>query len=131
MPSLPHSVTGAVDQKKVRVYFADRGMTKHWNERRGTEPRYFGGWYWYIENEQGRAETQENGPFKTKSAAQRDAYVKLQLRALTAQTSQVRGSNVVSIPQYAQGSGASRLGHMSATPHRGLDRQLRRLGVRR
>jgi hypothetical protein len=109
MPALPKNVVGAVDRKKVKVYFADRTMTKFWNERRNRDDlRFFGGWYWYIETN-GRAEETENGPYKTESAAYRDAFLSLSLRRLRDEelTTQIRGTGVVKAPQAATQSEAS------------------------
>lgn len=48
------------------------------------EPLRYGGWYW-MRKQQGRiTETDEDGPFRSESAAIRDAFVKLQLRAVAA-----------------------------------------------
>lgn len=79
---LPNSVLYAVQQAGVEVYYADRNTTKAWNSNkiRG-EPVQFGGWYWHRVKKGRVVETDENDvPFRTKSAAIRDAYVKLQLR---------------------------------------------------
>lgn len=110
MPALPKNVVGAVDKKRVRVYFADRTQTKFWNERRGKEDlRYFGGWYWYIETN-GKASETENGPYKTESAAYRDAFLDLSLERLRDDelTTQIRGYGVIKAPAAATQSGAAR-----------------------
>lgn len=71
----------AVKKAGVSVYYADRKTTKLWNELRGKdEPLVYGGWYW-LRKQKGRVtEMDEDGPFKSESAAIRDALIKLQLR---------------------------------------------------
>jgi hypothetical protein len=78
---LPDRFIEIVKKSGVQVYFADRTTTKVWNGTRlGGEPLRYGGWYW-MRSKKGRVvETDEDGPFRTESAAIRDAYVKLQLR---------------------------------------------------
>lgn len=70
----------AVKKAGVRVYFASRNTTKVWNGTRlEGEPLRYGGWYW-MRSQRGRVtETDEDGPFRSESAAIRDAFVKLQL----------------------------------------------------
>lgn len=70
-----------VKKAGVQIYYADRRTTKVWNGTRlRNEPLRYGGWYW-MRSKKGRVvETDEDGPFRTMSAAIRDAYVKLQLR---------------------------------------------------
>ena len=70
-----------VKKAGVTVYFASRNTTKVWNQSRlSEEPLRYGGWYW-MRTQRGRVtETDEDGPFRTESAAIRDAFVKLQLR---------------------------------------------------
>lgn len=70
-----------VKKAGVRVYFASRNTTKVWNGTRlEGEPLRYGGWYW-MRSQRGRVtETDEDGPFRSESAAIRDAFVKLQLR---------------------------------------------------
>lgn len=79
---LPDSVIEAVHKAGVEVYYADRHTTKLWNSLRlkGETLRY-GGWYWIRKKKNRITETDEDGPFKSESAAIRDAFVKLQLRA--------------------------------------------------
>jgi hypothetical protein len=78
---LPDSVLTTVKKAGVRVYYADRRQTKLWNGNRDRdEPAFFGGWYWHRVQGGRVVETDEEGPFRTESAAVRDAYVKLQLR---------------------------------------------------
>lgn len=78
---LPDSFIASVKKAGVKVYFASRNTTKVWNQSRlAQEPLRYGGWYW-MRTQRGRVtETDEDGPFRTESAAIRDAYVKLQLR---------------------------------------------------
>jgi hypothetical protein len=78
---LPDSLTEAVKKAGVSVYFASRNTTKVWNEiRLKGEPLRYGGWYW-MRTHRGRVtEADEEGPFRTESAAIRDAFIKLQLR---------------------------------------------------
>lgn len=78
---LPDSFIQTVKKAGVKVYFASRNTTKVWNQSRlSDEPLRYGGWYW-MRVQRGRVtETDEDGPFRTESAAIRDAFVKLQLR---------------------------------------------------
>lgn len=78
---LPDGIIDAVRVAGVQIYFADRRVTKIWNDKRddGT-PINYGGWYW-NRTEKGRVvDTDEEGPFRSRSAAIRNAYMKLQLR---------------------------------------------------
>ncbi|CAB4150158.1 hypothetical protein UFOVP562_45 [uncultured Caudovirales phage] len=78
---LSNRVTGAVDNAGVEIYFADRHTTKVWNGLRlQGEPLRYGGWYWMRKSKGRIVQADEDGPFRTESAAIRDAYVKLQLR---------------------------------------------------
>lgn len=77
---LPDDVQHRVKKAGITVYYADRRITKLWNkDRLKGEPCQYGGWYW--QKVQGRRimETDTDGPFRSESAAIRDAYVKLQL----------------------------------------------------
>lgn len=78
---LAQIVIDKVKKKGVRIYFADRRITKNWNAHKNEgEPSYFGGWYW-ERTEKGRVVAMdEEGPFRSESAAIRDAYSKLQIR---------------------------------------------------
>lgn len=79
---LTNSVLLAVKKAGVTVYRADRRMTKLWNrERIDGEPVQFGGWYWHVTAKGRVTITDKDGPFTSQSAAIRDAFVKLQLRA--------------------------------------------------
>ena len=79
---LSDEIIEAVKHGGVVVYFADRTTTKVWNKSRVSgEPIQYGGWYWHR-TEKGRVvETDTEGPFRSESAAIRDAYIKLQLRS--------------------------------------------------
>lgn len=79
---LSDAVKAALVKAGVSAYFADRTMTKTWNEHRGEgEPLMYGGWYWERMS-RGKIVAQDtDGPFTSESAALRDAFVKLQLRA--------------------------------------------------
>lgn len=78
---LPGKIVETVEKEGISVYYAGRHTTKVWNSLRlRDEPLRYGGWYW-VRKKRGRiVETDEDGPFRTESAAIRDAYVKLQLR---------------------------------------------------
>lgn len=78
---LSNTVLQAVRKNGVEVFYADRHTTRVWNSLRlRGEPLRYGGWYW-LRKAKGRVvEADEDGPFRTESAAIRDAYVKLQLR---------------------------------------------------
>lgn len=78
---LPDAILEAVKSARVDVFEANRGTTQWWNERRSRdEPRYFAGWYWVRKDRRNKVDSEQYGPFKTQSAAIRDAFVKLQLR---------------------------------------------------
>lgn len=101
---LPDEAYRMVEQRKVKVFFANREMVSYWNQNRlGGELRYYTGWYWYIEGNSGRAESQEHGPFHSRSAAYRDASVKLQVRVPEKKpepkTVQITGSGTVTPSQ--------------------------------
>jgi hypothetical protein len=69
MASLTNALIDATTEK-VRVVYMNRGIAKVWNSsksRRGDEPAVFCGYYWINGREEG-------GPFKTYSAALRDAW---------------------------------------------------------
>lgn len=77
---LPDEVLSAVENAQVQVYFADRRTTKVWNKTRlSGDPIQYGGWYWHRTYRGKVVETDTEGPFRSESAAMRDAYVKLQL----------------------------------------------------
>lgn len=78
---LPDSIITVVKKSGVKVYFASRNTTKVWNGARlNGEPLRYGGWYW-LRQQRGRVtDVDEDGPYRSESAAIRDAFVKLQLR---------------------------------------------------
>lgn len=80
---LSNELLTSVKKSGVKVYFATRKTTKIWNSGRlSGEPLRYGGWYW-MRTQRGRVtEMDEDGPFRSESAAIRDAFVKLQLRVL-------------------------------------------------
>lgn len=68
MPALRTEVINRT-ARKVQITYIDRHVAKWWNARRkAAECATFTGWYWF------KGRTDEAGPFKTKSAAIRDAY---------------------------------------------------------
>lgn len=78
---LSHAVIEAARKHGVKVYYADRRITQFWNNGRDKgEPVMFGGWYWQRQTGGRVIETDENGPFRSESAAIRDAWKTLQLR---------------------------------------------------
>lgn len=78
---LPDKVLEATKKAGIITYFADRRITKVWNsEKDNGEPVRYGGWYWYREVKRRVISTDEEGPFRSQSAALRDAYIKLQIR---------------------------------------------------
>jgi hypothetical protein len=78
---LSNAVLDAVRKGGVEVYFADRHTTRVWNGLRlQGEPMRYGGWYWVRKSKGRVVAADEDGPFRTESAAIRDAFVKLQLR---------------------------------------------------
>ena len=78
---LSDEVLAAVETAGVQTYFADRNITKYWNDlREDGSPVQFGGWYWQQTIKGRVVSTDEEGPFRSRSAAIRDAYMKLQLR---------------------------------------------------
>lgn len=103
---LPNDVYQMVNDRKVIVFFANRETARYWNENRlGGELRFYTGWYWY-EEANGRAVTNEHGPYHSRSAAYKDAAVKLAIKVpakpAPPKTTQVTGSKVVSLRQYAR-----------------------------
>jgi hypothetical protein len=78
---LPDTVIAAVKKAGVSIYYADRRVTKKWNSLRiSGETLRYGGWYWYRSQKGTVVAMDEDGPFRSESAAIRDALVKLQLR---------------------------------------------------
>jgi hypothetical protein len=69
-------VQSQLDAHRVRTFFVSGQVTKWYNAQRqdkATEVCLLGGWYWLYG-------TEEHGPFRTPSAAQRDAYYRLILK---------------------------------------------------
>ena len=77
---LPLYVKHAAKAAGVQVWFANRVITKLWNSERGDQPITFGGWYWHQKKGRRVVSTDDEGPFRSESAAWRDAWKKLQLR---------------------------------------------------
>ena len=78
---LPNSIIHSVEKAGVEIFFAGRHTTKVWNSLRlEGEPMRYGGWYWVRKSKGRIVATDEDGPFKSESAAIRDAFLKLQLR---------------------------------------------------
>lgn len=125
---LPKDVYAAVDERKVDVFYADRRLCAMWNgNRRTDELRYYAGWYWAIQ-QHGRIEVgadgvADHGPYHSKSAAYKDAFLELSLRRQRKQpTQQVTGGNIVRMKVPTS--------KLSAREDHALRRQLRRVGVR-
>lgn len=75
---LPDHIEKDIKDHAIDTFEASRWTASYWNERRNArEPRFFCGWYWYAKHTANTI----NGPFKTRSAAIRDAYVRLVLRS--------------------------------------------------
>lgn len=71
----------AVKKRGVTVHFVGRQITTVWNKgRQQGEPVVFGGWYWVLSRNDVVVETDTDGPFRSKSAAIRDAWTVLQLK---------------------------------------------------
>lgn len=78
---LSDDVLLAIKKAGVETYFANRSVTKVWNSERDEDDLLrYGGWYWHQFKGRRVVSTDEEGPFRSRSAALRDAYVKLQLR---------------------------------------------------
>lgn len=77
---LSNEVIEMVENARIEVFYANRGMTAYWNGRRDKgELRYFTGWYWYIKRGN-RAVSSEHGPFRSRMAAYRDGFHSMQMR---------------------------------------------------
>jgi hypothetical protein len=78
---LSNILINTVKEAGVKVFFANRRTTNIWNSGRlAKEPLRYGGWYW-MRSQRGKiVAMDEDGPFRSESAAIRDAFVKLQLR---------------------------------------------------
>jgi hypothetical protein len=74
MPALKNTVLEAVNDKGVRVVYLDQRTSKWWNSRRRADDTVtFCGYYWTRRDEEG-------GPFRSRSAALRDAYYRFVLQ---------------------------------------------------
>jgi hypothetical protein len=82
---LSNTLIETVKKSGVKVFFANRRTTTVWNSTRlAGEPLRYGGWYW-MRSQRGKVVAMdEDGPFRSQSAAIRDAFVKLQLRGTKA-----------------------------------------------
>lgn len=82
---LSNTLIDTVKKSGVKVFFANRRTTNVWNSTRLVgEPLRYGGWYW-MRSQRGKVVAMdEDGPFRSQSAAIRDAFVKLQLRGTKA-----------------------------------------------
>lgn len=69
MSLISDAAKGQLTGQHIKTFFVAREITKWWNARRADKHTIalLGGWYW--ENGQDEA-----GPFRTQSAALRDAY---------------------------------------------------------
>ena len=73
MTALRKSVIESTEAK-VKIVYVDRETSKWWNTRRRPDDTVvFCGWYWIRG-------TEEAGPFRSRSAAYRDAYYRHVLR---------------------------------------------------
>jgi hypothetical protein len=92
---LPDYVEKNTKERAVETFEASRWTAAYWNERRNaSEPRFFCGWYWYTKQDTNII----NGPFKTRSAAIRDAYVRIVLRS----NQMIDGETLVGSPRKVQ-----------------------------
>lgn len=72
MTALRKSVVASTE-RHVRVVYLDRSTSKWWNQRRQVDDTaVFCGWYWIKGRE-------EAGPYRSRSAAYRDAYYRFVL----------------------------------------------------
>lgn len=78
---LPDSVISACKKAGVKVYFVDRKHIRYLNGLRlSDEPGNYGGFMW-VRTKGGKVvDTDTVGPFRSQSAALRDAFMKLQLQ---------------------------------------------------
>jgi hypothetical protein len=66
-----------IDRSGANVFFVSGRVKVWWNARRKdpkTEAALLSGWYWALGNE-------ERGPFRSRSAAERDVYYRAVLRS--------------------------------------------------
>lgn len=65
----------------IKVHFADRTHIKYLNDLRiSDEPGNYGGYYWTRVQKGKVIDTDQSGPFRSESAALRDAFMRLQLQ---------------------------------------------------
>lgn len=68
---LSNSLVNAVEEAKIRVFYVSFQATRLWaSERDKDEPLVFSGYYWALG-------PREAGPFRSMSAAYRDAYYRV------------------------------------------------------
>lgn len=73
MPALKQHVTTETEAAGVTIAYVGATLAKWWNGRRKQgEVCTFSGWYWFRKGEEG-------GPYKSPSAAHRDAYYRFVL----------------------------------------------------
>lgn len=78
---LPDSVIAACKKAGIKVFFADRKHIRYLNELRvSDEPNNYGGYYWHRVKAGKVVDTDQSGPFRSESAALRDAFMRLQLQ---------------------------------------------------
>ncbi len=75
--SLPQIVYSEANKSGIDVYYADTGMKHRWNANLGAnEIRHFCGFHWRFKSNPKSPD--DPGPFRTESAAYRDAFMFLQ-----------------------------------------------------
>jgi len=68
---LPNALIDAVEEAKIKVFYVSFAATRLWaTERDKDEPLVFSGYYWAMG-------PREAGPFRSMSAAYRDAYYRV------------------------------------------------------
>lgn len=78
---LPDAVIAACKKAGIKTYYADRRHIRYLNDLRiSDEPGNYGGWYWQRTKGGKVIETDTSGPFRSNSAALRDAFMRLQLQ---------------------------------------------------
>jgi len=76
MSIISDEVHSRAQDQGIEVFFISRAVTKWWNARRkrgANDIALLGGWYWSLGGE-------EHGPFRSQSAAWRDAYYRRVMR---------------------------------------------------
>jgi hypothetical protein len=76
MSIISDEVFGKTRDRGIEVFYVPRAATKWWNARRKdrkNEIALLGGWYWTLGRE-------EHGPFRSQSAAWRDAFYRRVLK---------------------------------------------------